>query len=180
MKKFAYLLVLSLLLFCEKNVFAQRIGYIDMDSVLSRLDEYKQADKDIEALAKNWQNEIAAKRKEIAEEKFKFEAEKLILPEKIRREREEQIERKEKALIEQQTKLFGYQGELFRRRQELVRPIQEKVFKAAQIVAKKHKLNIILDRSRDLHFAYVDPTYDFTEYVLEELGIIDRDLVIER
>ncbi len=147
---------------------------------MSRLPEFAQAEKEIAQLSAIWESDIRTKREALLALKNKFEAEKVLLPENMQREKQAEIEKKEKALIDLQTKLFGYDGDLFRKRQELVRPIQESIYKATQKVAKKHKLNMVLDRSRDLHFAYVDPTYNFTDFVLEELGIIDRQISIER
>jgi outer membrane protein len=180
MKKLFFLGLIIFLFTLPNYSYGQRIGYIDLDSILSRLPEYIQVQNDLEQLSKNWEAEIVKKRENLRDAKFRFESEKLLLPDKMRRDKEEEIARAEKSLIEQQSELFGFDGKFFRKRQELTRPIQERVFKAAQIVAKKHKLNIIIDRSRDLHFVYLDPTYDFTEYVLEELGLKDKDLVIER
>ncbi|PTB90747.1 outer membrane chaperone Skp, partial [Marivirga lumbricoides] len=68
---------------------------------------------------------------------------------------------------------FGFDGLFFLKKKELIKPVQDKVFEAAEIVAKKERLQIVFDKSGELIMIYTDPIHDYTDLVLEELGLID-------
>ena len=40
-----------------------------------------------------------------------------------------------------------------------------------QKVCKKHKIQIMFDKAGDLTMIYANPTHDYSDYVLEELGL---------
>ncbi len=52
-----------------------------------------------------------------------------------------------------------------------MKPVYDQVFAAFEKVAKLKQLAIIFDKSGDVTMLYTNPTHDYTEYVLEELGI---------
>ena len=102
-----------------------------------------------------------------------LEAEKVLLTEDLLAQKEKSILTKEKELQDYQAKVFGYNGMLFQKRQELIQPVQDKMFDAVRVVCKKKKLHIMFDKAADLHMLYTDNTYNFTDFVLEELGLGD-------
>ena len=57
----------------------------------------------------------------------------------------------------------------------MIKPVQDKVFEAVEKVAKAHKLAIMFDKSADLVMIYTDPIHDYTDYVLDELGLGDKE-----
>ena len=69
--------------------------------------------------------------------------------------------------------IFGFEGLIFLKKQELVKPVQDKVFEAIEKVAKSKQLQIIFDKSSDLVILYSDLKHDYSDYVLEELGLGD-------
>ena len=77
------------------------------------------------------------------------------------------------------TKVFGYNGLFFLKKKELVKPELDKVFEAVERVCKRHGLDYLFDKSGDLVLAYTNPVHDYTDYVLEELGLGDPNDVIE-
>ena len=83
--------------------------------------------------------------------------------------------KKEQELKAYRTKQFGYEGQIFKKRQELNKPVQDKIFEAVEKMVKAKKLDIVLDKSSDLTMIYTNPTFDYTEYVLEELGLASPD-----
>ena len=68
---------------------------------------------------------------------------------------------------------------IFLKRQELIKPIQDKVYQAIEKVAKKKQLQIVFDKSSELIMVYTDPKHDYTDYVLDELGLGDKKDVID-
>jgi outer membrane protein len=97
----------------------------------------------------------------------------VLLTEEMKQERMEQIRKKETELKEYQHKVFGFSGLLFLKKQELIKPIQDKVWDAVDKVAKQNNLAIVFDKSGELVMIYTDPRFDYTDFVLDELGLGD-------
>ena len=53
------------------------------------------------------------------------------------------------------------------------------MFDAVEKVAREQKLQIVFDKSGELVMIYTDPIHDYTDYVLDELGLGDPNDVIE-
>jgi outer membrane protein len=100
-----------------------------------------------------------------------YQAEEVLLTEEMKKKRQDEIVEKEKEVKEYQKKIFGFEGTVFKKRQELIKPVQDEVYDAIEKVAKKRQLQIIFDKSSDLVMLYTNPVHDYTEYVLEELGL---------
>jgi outer membrane protein len=91
----------------------------------------------------------------------------------MKNDRLEEIKRKEIELKDYQKKVFGFGGLFFLKNQELIKPLQDKVFDAVAKVAKTNRLAIVFDKSAELVMIYTDPRHDYTDFVLEELGLGD-------
>ena len=81
-----------------------------------------------------------------------------------------QIVDKEKEAKGLQKQRFGVDGDLFKKRQELVKPIQEKVYNAIQDIATNNNYMVIFDKAGSLTMLYVNPKYDLSDEVLDNLG----------
>lgn len=149
---------------------AQRFAYIDSDYIMDNIPEYKAAEMEIERISIEWQKELEAMFGEIESMFRSYQAESPMLPEEIRRQREEAIMTKEKEAKELQMKRFGRNGELFVQRQELVKPIQDRVFEAVQEIATRGNYAIIFDKTGGLTMMYTDVRYDLSDEVLQRLG----------
>lgn len=154
---------------------AQKFGYVDSKFILSKMPEYNEAKQEIEDLTAAWQNEIKTMRKEIESLYAELKAEEVLLTSKLKKERIADIEKKEKELEEYQNKVFGFDGLLFLKKKELIKPVQDKVFDAVEVVSKKERLQIVFDKAGELIMIYTDPIHDYTDLVLEELGLIDKN-----
>jgi outer membrane protein len=165
------LLFFGLVFGLSNFVQAQRIGYVDTDYILTRIPEYAQAQRQLDNLSTEWEEEIAVLLQEIDALSQAFNAERVLLTEEMQKERQEEIKSKNKQAKELQRKYFGPDGELFKKRQELVKPLQDQVFTAVQEVAQKRKLDIVLDRAGAITFLYGDDRIDYSDEVLERLGI---------
>jgi outer membrane protein len=96
-----------------------------------------------------------------------------LLTDEMKRERTAAIQKKEAELKEYQKKVFGFGGLFFLKKQELIKPIQDKVWDAVDKVAKQNNLAIVFDKAGELVMIYTDPRYDYTDFVLDELGLGD-------
>jgi outer membrane protein len=160
-------------------VFGQKFGYVDTQYVLSQMEEYEEAKQEIEKVSLAWQDEIKDKQKEIEAMYSALKAEEVLLTEAMKEQRMEEIRKSENALKEYNKKVFGFEGMFFLKQKEILQPVQEKVFDAVETVAVKQKLQIVFDKSGDLVMIYTNPVHDYTDYVLEELGLGDKNDTIE-
>lgn len=170
-----FILLLGFLALGIVSSNGQKFGYIDSDFILSKIPEYQKAQDEIDRLSAAWQKEIEEMQKGISGMYIAFEAEQVLLTEEMRQERKTGIEKKENELKEYQKKVFGFGGLFFLKKQELIKPLQDKVFEAVEKVAKSNRLAIIFDKAGELVMIYTDPRHDYTDFVLEELGLGDSN-----
>jgi outer membrane protein len=166
---FSALLCLSL----PARTMAQKFGYIDTKFILTKLPEYKTSQAEVQKQTSIWQAEIEALSSEVDKLRKEYMAEEILLTDDMKKERQELIAKKDKLAKEQQRKVFGFEGMYFLKRQELIKPAQDKIFDAVEKVCKKKKVQIMFDKSADLVMVYTDPKHDYTDFVLDELGLGD-------
>ena len=100
-----------------------------------------------------------------------YEAEQVMLPDNLKKKREDELYNKEKELRDLQRKRFGFEGDLFKKRQELIKPIQDRVYNAVQKLAIDKQYDFILDKSEGITVIFADPKLDKSEDVLKNLGV---------
>ena len=99
-----------------------------------------------------------------------YQAERVLLAEDMRRQREEAIVSKEQEVKELQKNYFGQEGALFKKRQELVEPIQDEIYTAIKDLATENGYAAIFDTSSGTSMIYTNPRYDISDEVLQKLG----------
>ncbi|HHP7240599.1 MAG TPA: OmpH family outer membrane protein [Cyclobacteriaceae bacterium] len=176
MRKFV--LTISLLFSLVNLSFAQKFGYVDTDYILSKLPEYKQAQSEIQKLANSWDAEIQGMYEKVEKMEADLKAEEVLLSDDMIAERQKEIDEEWKKVKEYQKKVFGFEGLYFLKKQELIKPVQDIVFESVERVAKNNRLQIVFDKSGDLVMIYTDPIHDYTDFVLEDLGLISTNEVI--
>ena len=175
-KRFA---IVFFLLLTVSNAWAQKFGYVDTDFILSQMGEYQEAQAEINKLSVSWQTEIQGFHHDISSMYNALKAEEVLLTAAMKDERLSEIAIKEHEVKEYQKKIFGFEGLFFLKKKELIKPVQDKVFDAVAKVAKDKRLQIVFDKSGDLVMIYTDPIHDYTDYVLEELGLGDENDVVK-
>lgn len=173
------IITLFFLIFGLTFVKAQRFGYIDTEYILNKMPEYKEAQNEINMLSQGWEKEIQEMSKGIEAMYSELEAERVLLTEEMRKDRTDLIRQKEEDLKAYQKKVFGFDGLFFLKKQELVKPVMDKVWDAVEKVSKQNNLAIVFDKASQLVMIYTDPRYDYTDFVLDELGLGDPNDVIK-
>lgn len=151
---------------------AQKFAYVDTEYILAQMPEYRAAQQKLNDMAKDWETQINTYKKEIDKMFRDYRAERLILSEAVKKEREEAIFAKEKELEEFKRTKFGPGNELDKKRQELLKPIQDKVFDAIQELAKDNALDFVFDKSGSTTMLFTNSKYDRSDEVLDYLGIV--------
>jgi len=141
--------------------------------------DYKKAQEEIDRLSEAWEKEVQEMAKGIEVMYSNLQAEQVLLTDEMKKERTEAIKKKEAELKEYQKKVFGFGGLFFLKKQELIKPVQDKLWDAAEKVAKQNNLAIVFDKAGELVMIYTDPRYDYTDFVLDELGLGDPNDVIK-
>lgn len=176
MKNFGGLLLALLLLIAPTlGANAQKFGWVDSEFIMAKMPEYAKAQQELNKLSDTWQKEIEAQQKDLDKLYHNYQAEEVVLTEPMKKKRQDEILKKEQEIKAYRNKQFGYEGQLFKKRQELNKPVQDKVFEACEKVAKKKQLAVLFDKASDLTMLYTNPAHDYTEFVLEELGLGAED-----
>ena len=152
-------------------VHGQKLGYIDSQFILSKMPEYAAADKALSELTAAWDKEVRDLYNEVEVMRAKLRTEEALLSKGMKEDRQAAIDQKEKEALEKNTELFGFEGLYFKKQQELLQPLRTRLFEAVEVVAKKQKIGFMFDKAADIGLIYSDPVHDYTEFVLEELGL---------
>jgi outer membrane protein len=165
------LFIAGSLLLMTTAALAQKYAIIDTRYILDKMPDYAQAQKQLDAIAADWQKDIDAKQQSLDKMYKDFEAEQVMLSPELVKKREDQLFLKEKELRDLQRQRFGFEGDLFKKRQELIKPIQDKVYNAVQKIAGQRGYDFVLDKSEGITIIFADPKLDKSEDVLKELGV---------
>lgn len=149
---------------------AQRIAIVDVASVLDGMPDYKTAQAEIDRIAAEWQQELAQEYDKIKAMYNKYQAEQVLLSDAAKKDKEDQIIKKEDQVRELQKLRFGPDGDLFKKRQQMVSPIQDKVFSALQAYAGEKGFDLILDKASATGILFVGPDYDKTDDIKKKVG----------
>lgn len=152
------------------TTFAQKYAYVNTDYILENITEYTDAQQQLDDLSVQWQKEIEAKFAEIDKLYKAFQNEAVLLPDEMKKKREDEIVKKEKDAKDLQKKRFGTDGDLYKKRIELIKPIQEKVYTAIEEIAEAENYAVIFDKAGNATLIYSNPKYDISELVLDKLG----------
>jgi outer membrane protein len=163
-------IISAILVLFSLTLSAQKFAFVDTEYILNNIPEYKIAQDQLDELSVKWQKEIEEKFAAIDKMYKAYQAEAVLLPEDMKRKKEEAIILKEKEAKELQKQRFGKDGDLFKKRQELVKPIQDKVYTAVEEMATTGNFAIIFDKAGSLSILYSNPRFDKSDEVLEKLG----------
>lgn len=169
------LIVFATLMCVGTALMAQRVGYVDTNQILEKIPEYAAAQEEVERISQQWQQELEQKYQTIEQMYTDYQAQEVLLPEDVKRAKQEEIFEAEREAKEFREKKFGYEGELFQLQEARVKPIQDKVFKAVEKTAKRKRVDFVFDKAGEVTWLYTNATYDLTDEVLRDLGLSDED-----
>lgn len=161
--------ICALILFAGSALSQQKIGYVDSKVILETLQDARDAQTNLDNIVQKWKLELQGLNDSLALMKDDYDKKKLILTEKIKQQKEEEIKLQEKKVTEFKQNKFGENGEYFQKQNELMKPVQDRVFKAIQDVAKEGGYDFVIDRSTQLMLLYMNDKYDLTQKVIRKL-----------
>jgi outer membrane protein len=153
----------------------QEIGYVDSQYILEQMPEYATVQEKLDRLEKQWEAELQKMQDEVDALFEEYQARELLYTEEERKEKRDQIRKREEQIRQFRQRHFGPEGELYRRQEQLMRPIQERILEAIDAVARTGGYDYIFDKSGDFLFLFARDEHEVSEQVLEELGIDTED-----
>ena len=169
MKRFVVLLVLAAV-FCSLTLRAQKIGYMNTETILSKIPEYAAAQEQLEKLNDQYKSRIENDYKDIERLYQSYQSSKASLSEYQRSQRESEIISKERAVKELQKTYFGPDGYMQKKTEELLTPIRNKVQGAIDKIAKEEGFMLIFDLAALQGVVYDNPQYDLSARILTMLN----------
>ena len=170
MKKLRTLILLLLatgsLAYSQKPL---RIGYVDMDYILSHLEDYKVASEQFALQVAQWEAEIEKRQAKIDSEEKQLEAERALLTPELIKDKEEEI-----ALLKhnlnayKEQKFNAEKGEYISQKFMLAKPIQDQVFNIVQEIGKMRKYDFIFQKT-DATMLFSNEQHNLSKVVLRAL-----------
>lgn len=155
-----------------QRTYAQKFGYIDTEFITSKMPEFQKVQTALNEKTKTWLKEVADKQEAVAQLEKEFHLEELLLTDELRQQRLTTIKLKDQEAKAYQEKVFGEEGELFKAKQNAMKPILDEISKALERVVRQKRLDFVFDKANDgLALIYTNPIHDYSDYVLEELGL---------
>jgi outer membrane protein len=152
--------------------FAQKFGYVDTEFITSKMPEYAKVQQQIEQNTKTWLNDVEKKKQELEKLEKEYKLEELLLTEDLKQQRLAAIQLKSKESKAFENQVFGVEGDLFKLKQAAYKSILDQISKAIEKVVRAKRLDFIFDKANDgLVLLYTNPIHDYSDYVLEELGV---------
>lgn len=171
MKK-VILLLFGFLLIVSSSSFAQlKIGYVDSQTIMNKLPDAQDAQQKLDDLISSWRTELIKMQSDLKNKQADYEKKKLIMSEKTKAEKNDELSKLERLIDLYRDKKFGSRGELFQKQNELMKPIQNKLFTAIKEIAEEDDLDFVFDRTSDVTLLYAKEKYDITNRVLEKLKL---------
>lgn len=159
-----YWLVLGILLFSHALGHAQekiKIGYIDIQRVISESQAGKRARERFQAQVKKAEADIVKERQELDRLKSDLDKKGPLLKEDERRNIESDLQKRS---VNLQRSMADHQQELQAKNNEMMADILKELEKIVNEVGKAEKFTLILERSQIL---YSDQGIDITSKVIE-------------
>ncbi|MFN3783926.1 MAG: OmpH family outer membrane protein [Spirosomataceae bacterium] len=164
-------ILIVLFFLASSATFAQKFGYIDSEYITSKMPSYQNTLEQMNQQSEKWVKEIQEKYNLLEQKQRKYKQEEVLLTDDLRKTRLKELEDLENEIRVQNNEIFGMNGKLFQKKKELMKPILDEIYLACQKVARQRQLMFIFDKASDISIIYSDPRHDYTDFVLEALGI---------
>ncbi len=164
------IILFSAIFVCSTYTIAQtKTAYINSETIMQKLTEAQDAQKQLDAFVSEWQNELSKMQSDIQKKFEDYDKRKLLMSDKRRAETEKELQELDKKIVDYRTQKFGTSGELFNKQNELMKPVQDKIFKAVKDVADEQGYDYVFDKSSSTLLLYANVKHDLTDKVLTRL-----------
>ena len=149
---------------------AQKYACVNTDYVMRSIPDYASAQKRLDKYVADWQKELEDKMGELEGMRADYEQESYLLPDNLKKRRQEEIKEKEQEVKALQQQRFGAGGDLDKKRAELLKPIQDRVYSTIERIAHEKNYAFVFDKAGSATILFANKKYDISDDVLELLG----------
>ena len=158
------LVALVALMACLGTVRAQKIAYVNTETLLAEIPAYVAAQNQLDALSDKYKAAIETELGKIETLYQSYQSSKSSMTAAQRQNAENEIISKERVVQEKQKIYFGEDGIMAKKAEELLAPIQKQVEKAD--VAKMGGYDLVIDLAAMQGVVYKNEALDVTQFVL--------------
>jgi outer membrane protein len=157
--------ILFLIIFSSFAFSQTKVGFIDSKKIIDNMQEAKDAKQKLDNIVSEWQKELGVLNDSLKKIKEDYDKKKLILSDQMKTQMEKDIKDIETSITNYKTQKFGEGGEYFLKQTDFMKPVQDRIFKAIETVAKKEDYDYVFDRNSDIMLLFVNEKYDLTAKV---------------
>jgi len=159
------LVALSSTLFFGNNF---KIGYIDSNEIMSKLEEVRQVQIELEKEQRRLQSEGQNLYMEFDSLKTAFDSQQLLMSDMKKQEIIQELTQRQQELEQFQMEKFGPGGELEKQQIQLLKPVLDKIDKAIQRVGNEEGYDYIFDAVAGA-IVFALESHNVTDKVISEL-----------
>ncbi|HET9137700.1 MAG TPA: OmpH family outer membrane protein [Candidatus Kapabacteria bacterium] len=146
-KRISFLAVIAAVVFSYGSAFAQKIGWVDGNDVMSTYSEYIKVQDKLKAQGKVWSDSLQMMQKAAQDKADNYRKILSTMSDDAKQKASAELDQLGQQIQQYQvTKFSQTEGEYAKLTVDLMKPVQEKVHAAIVAVAKKKKLDLILDK----------------------------------
>jgi len=146
-----------------------KLGHFNSEAIMQALPEAIDAQKSLDALVAQWEAELQKMQADWKKKFDEYDKRKLILTDQARADQERELREMDQRIVDFRAKKFGQNGELFQKQNEVMKPIQNKIFKVLEDIARDDGYDYIFDRSGEVLLLYANDKNDLTQKVLARM-----------
>lgn len=155
-----------LMLIAPLSVFAQKFGHINSQEIMAQMPEFIKARGDIEAQAKQYENDLKAMQDELTRKSDEYEKGKSTMNATAQQQKEQELQQLYQKI---QQAYQDNQQALAQKQQELMQPITTKLVNAIKAVGDKGGYVYIMDLSAGIPYISTTLSKDVTAEVKAQL-----------
>src|SRR3970040_2166650 len=166
--KYSVLVVIALL-FAGLASAQSKIGHINSETIMQALPEAVDAQRSLDGMVAQWESELQKMQSDWKKKFDEYDKKKLILTDQARGDAKKELRELDQSIADFRNKKFGQSGELFQKQNEVMKPIQNKIFKVLEDIAKEDGYDYVFDRSGEILLLYANDKNDLTQTVLARM-----------
>lgn len=158
--------IMVLMLMAPMATFAQKFGHVDAQSIMQAMPEFIKARGDLEAQAKEYENDLKAMQDELQRKFEEYDKTKSTMNTTKQQETETELQQMNMKI---QQASQDYQQQINKMQQEKIAPIMNKITTAIQNVGKNGGYVYIMDASMGIPYISQTLSKDVTADVKAEI-----------
>ncbi len=158
-----------LVIFSFLSAKEYRVGYVDMNRVISQYKDLADARANLQTFISGWRSTADSIKRKIDSLDTSLNTQIPMLSDEEILNRRKQIKELRAEYSAFVSSIWGDNGKLQKKTEEIYAPYMEKIHNAVSKIAKEQGVNLMLDNSSKL-VVYTDKENDYTDMILEELN----------